>query len=116
MPEIRLSDQAEAAAAAAAVVAEEEGVERVSMMLELEAHQFPVLSGAVQARCEVWQGVEEEVHRSAAVLQVEEVHHSAVVWQGEEVHHSAEVWQGVVVELLRSAEEDEEEVRGVQEV
>jgi len=34
----------------------------------------------------------------------------------EEVHHSAEVWQGVVVELLRSAEGDEEEVRGVQEV
>ena len=41
MPEIRLSDQAAAAAA------EEEGVERVSMTLELEAHQFPELSGAV---------------------------------------------------------------------
>jgi len=34
----------------------------------------------------------------------------------EVVHHSAVVWQGVVVELLRSAEEDEDEVRGVQEV
>jgi len=44
MPEIRLSDQA---AAAVVVVAEEEGVERVSMTLELEAHQFPELSGAV---------------------------------------------------------------------
>jgi len=52
MAEIRLSDQA-AAAAAVVVVAEEEGVERVSMTLELEAHQFPELSGAVQARCEV---------------------------------------------------------------
>ena len=48
MPEIRLSDQAVAAAAAVVVVvAEEEGVERVSMTLELEAHQFPELSGAV---------------------------------------------------------------------
>jgi len=46
MPEIRLSDQT-AAVVVVVVVAEEEGVERVSMTLELEAHQFPELSGAV---------------------------------------------------------------------
>ena len=49
------------------MVEEEVVVERVSMTLELKAHQFPRLSGAVRARYEVWQGVVEVVHHSAAV-------------------------------------------------